>query len=252
MNRYEFRYILTTAILLAAWIAGVDAMAQGVRVRGNVFGGGNQADVKVNSTVNMSTGQVDGNVYGGGNLGDVGTIDKTDQMNYNYTWTGNSGNTTIVSGLCTVTITDGTVGRTGENATQDEDHGNVFGAGKGEETPTFWCEKGMVYKAIVNIDAGTVKRNVYGGGEVGRVENDTQVTLGTESDGPTIGGSVFGAGAGILTHGYSALVRGNATVTVQGNTEVKGSVYGGGEMATVGKYNIAKTSQEATDHHVKI
>ena len=133
----------------------------------------------------------------------------------------------------------------------------MFGAGKGEAN-TFWCEKGMVYKAIVNISAGTVKRNVYGGGKIGRVETNTQVTIGIGegSEGgtsaPTIGDNVFGAGAGVLTHGYSALVRGNSSVTVQGNAKVGNSVYGGGELATVGKYNIAKTPALAEQHHVKI
>ena len=55
---------------------------------------------------------------------------------------------------------------------------------------------------------------------------------------PVITGSVFGAGAGKETHGYSALVRGNATVTIQGNAQVGQSVYGGGEIASVGKYGL--------------
>ena len=243
-------------LLLAAVLAGGNARA--VVVRGSVFGGGNQADVKVNTTVNISAGQIEGNVYGGGNLGDVGTIDKTDDTNYNYTWTGNDAdNGTIVSGLCTVTISGGTIGRIADDAVNDEDHGNVFGAGKGEAS-TFWCEKAMVYETRVTVSAGTVKRNVYGGGRIGRVENNTEVTIGSGAgsqqgnDAPIIGNNVFGAGAGAVTHGYSALVRGNSTVTIQGNAKVANSVYGGGELATVGKYNIAKTAEEATAHGVKI
>ncbi len=38
--------------------------------------------------------------------------------------------------------------------------------------------------------------------------------------------------------GYSALVRGNTTVTVQGNAKVEKNVYGGGEIASVGKYRL--------------
>ena len=282
-NSSALTYGLRAVLLLGMTLAGGSAWADddpsstptttttttGVVVNGSVFGGGNQADVQINTTVNISAGTVEGNVYGGGNEGDVGTIVKTDtdtdgNLTYNYTWTGNSpaqpATTTtsatdavIVSGLCTVHITGGTIGLTGENATQDEDHGNVFGAGKGVAT-TFWCEKAMVYKSIVKIDNGTVKRNVYGGGEVGRVEYDTEVTIGlaTGASTPKINGSVFGAGAGVLTHGYSALVRGDSKVIVQGSAEVGLGVYGGGEMATVGKYNIAKTSAEAAEHHVKI
>ena len=67
-------------------LTSATAMADGVVVHGNVYGGGNQADVQTNTEVNISAGQVDGNVYGGGNLGDVGRIDKTD-ASYNYKWT---------------------------------------------------------------------------------------------------------------------------------------------------------------------
>ena len=82
--------------------------------------------------------------------------------------------------------------------------------------------------------------NVYGGGEVGRLGDDTKVTIGsaTGSDALTITGSVFGAGAGLETHGYSALVRGNSAVTVQGIARVGGSVYGGGETASVGRFSL--------------
>jgi hypothetical protein len=57
--------------------------------------------------------------------------------------------------------------------------------------------------------------SVYGGGEIGRVEFHTEVVigLGTGTGGttksPVINGSVFGAGKGTNTHGYSGLVRGD-------------------------------------------
>ena len=92
----------------------------------------------------------------------------------------------------------------------------------------------------VTISNGQVNGNVYGGGEVGRVEWNTQVKIGVGTGNgpfaPVINGSVFGAGAGVATHGYAALVRGNSTVTIQGNAKVLQNVYGGGELATVGRY----------------
>jgi len=133
---------------------------------------------------------------------------------------------------------------------------NVFGGGKGTAN-TFTCEKAMVgidnegacedpssdtnkiKGTSVHIGNGSVNGNVYGGGEVGRVEWNTAVTIGIEGDDnstPEISGSVFGAGAGLETHGYSALVRGNSSVTVQGKAKVLQNVYGGGEKATVGRY----------------
>ena len=222
-----------------------------VHVHGSVFGGGNKAGVLVNSEVNMSKGLVEGNVYGGGNLGDVGThADKTPVSVGNYDWKDQDGNIITAStaankmtGISQVNIIGGEIGLgSSETSEITKEHGNVFGGGKGEAS-TFECEKGMVYQTNVSINtSGTVVHgNVYGGGEVSRVEGNTVVTIGTASgsDVPTIEGSVFGAGAGLETHGYSALVRGTSTVIVQGKAHVIKNVYGGGEMASVGRYNVA-------------
>ena len=125
--------------------------------------------------------------------------------------------------------------------------GNVYGGGKGL-ADNFACDKAMVGDAdtgkgstSVLIENGTVRGNVYGGGKIGRVEENTEVTIGKAGDATNeivIEGNVFGAGQGVETHGYSGLTRGNSTVTIQGKTKVKGSVYGGGEKATVGRYNV--------------
>ena len=145
--------------------------------------------------------------------------------------------------------------------------GNVFGGGKGK-ADTFQCEKAMVGvdgDGIANPDGGTnvtiangtvgtledgkLKAgtgNVYGGGMIGRVEKNTMVTIGVEAnDAPVIYGDVFGAGQGVETHGYSALVRGNPTVIVQSNSKVLGSVYGGGEIASVARYKVVGGSPVA-------
>ena len=234
----------------------------GVLIHGNVYGGGNQAEVKTNTEVNMSTGTVEGNVYGGGNLGDVGThADQNPASVGNYDWKDQDGSVITsntaenkLTGVCKVTITGGTVG-VDVNSTANHASGHVFGAGKGLDD-TWWCEKAMAFASNVSISAGTVYGNVYGGGQLGRVEDDAKVVIGsagtpasgTEGEegyvaavpasGPDIKGDVFGAGAGIETHGYSALVRGNAVVTVQGIAQVGGSVYGGGEIASVGRFVV--------------
>lgn len=211
-------------------------------IQHNVYGGGNEADVLKTATVNMKAGSVLGSIYGGGNLGDVGRIDDKSNKRQ-YTWTGIDGNAnstepyaTNNSGVTYVNITGGTVGP----ATPTEAlPGNVFGGGKGLAN-TFWCEKGMVYSTNVSISNGTVKGSVYGGGELGRVETDTKVTIGPASGEhhTEIIGNVFGAGKGVETHGYSALVRGNTEVIVQNGATVDQNVYGGGEIASVGKYNV--------------
>lgn len=184
---------------------------EGTIVEGSVYGGGDESNVTGNTNVNICAVQ-----------------DKNDATKYNPVAAGGS---FLIEG-------------------------NVFGGGRGR-ADNFQCDKAMIGElndgdahpdggTTVRIFNGTVNGNVYGGGEVGRVEKNTVVTIGT-GDGvasgtltsaPVIEGSVFGAGAGVNTHGYSALVRGNSTVTVQGNAKVKNSVYGGGEIASVGKYNI--------------
>ena len=213
---YKNRYILRIFIFLTALLAAGSALAQGVHVYGNVYGGGRLADVKTNTVVNMSAGLVSGNVYGGGKgskenyLCDsamVGVIDD----GITFSVVDGKATYTLLDGGTTVTISGGTVG-------------TLDGEGK----------------LIENTG------NIYGGGEIGRVERNTQVTIGSgDNDGagtqggtpaPVIMGSVFGAGAGVATHGYSALVRGNSTVTIQGNAKVLENVYGGGEMATAGRY----------------
>ena len=147
---------------------------------------------------------------------------------------------------------------------------NVYGGGKGV-ADEFACTKAMIgidgagadnpdpaatkdKGTIVNISDGTVNGNVYGGGEVGRVEWNTQVTIGEENGTgePVVEGYVFGAGKGLKTHGYAALVRGNPTVTIQGNAKIKKSVYGGGEIASVARYKVASTAEEAAENGVEI
>ena len=234
-------------------ILGSDCVI-GTTTYGNVFGGGKglstfaeAGKVKGTTTVAISDGTVKGNVYGGGSLGDVGTITKP--ADYNYTWKKTDGSnnynihynnditgTNTNSGICTVTISGGTIGTGG---TVSSEHGNVFGAGRGLDD-TWWCEKAIAFATDVSVTAGTVNGNVYGGGEIGRVEDDAKVTIGDPAvtDALEITGSVFGAGAGKKTHGYSALVRGNADVTIQGIAKVGGSVYGGGEIASVGRFKV--------------
>ena len=217
-------------------------------VNGSVFGGGYGSDDNVTktemdgvtysavqiagrvdgtTTVEMNDGQVMKNLYGGGEMASVGVFTVSDDMR-TFTWgTPTDWNNT---GVCNVTVAGGKIGTTAGSSSA----GHVFGAGKGLED-TFWCEKGIVYSTNVNINKGTVNGNVYGGGEVGRVETDAIVKVEGTAD---IKGNVFGAGAGKETHGYSALVRGNTTVTVQGSAAVGKSVYGGGEIASVGRYAL--------------
>ena len=222
---------------------------------GNVFGGGkglpkygsgeglkdfDQAGhVKGQADIAITGGTIHGSVYGGGELGFVGKYNTTDHRNYTWSsYTNKAGDAVAESGKCTVAISGATTVK-----------GHVYGAGKGSDD-TFECEQAMVRETSVTITAGTVEKNVYGGGEVGRVDQNAVVTLGVANASgdaaPDIKGNVFGAGQGVETHGYSGLARGNTTVTIQGTTKVGKSVYGGGEVAAVGRYGLDGSGMPST------
>ena len=263
-------------------------------VDGGVFGGGNEAAVYGNTTLNIGTkttvdwkvlvldnnlkpilddngkfrtqtltGQeyntviganIVGNVYGGGNEADV------------------TGNTFV--NICAVKSGD-TYSAVAEGTKKVNIAGSVFGGGKGV-ADNFYCDKAMVGtdKAgetagyldgntsviIGNGTVGTLENgklkegtgSVYGGGEVGRVEMNTTVTIGLPDGGtsaPDIKGDVFGGGKGEKEHGYAALVRGNPTVTIQANAKVEHNVYGGGEIASVARYKVPLNDTELAAAH---
>lgn len=208
-------------------------------------------------------------------------------------------------GLITVNISGGTIGNTFEyivptsNWTQawkdannitytefgssgsDENRlmhtkgGNVF-AGcmgrlyklNGQTLITNWPDMGKARQTVLNISGGTIKSNVYGGGELGILEGGaantntstvtiTGGTIGTEvydTTGDTYPyytfGSVFGGGYGsdrnvtgalrsmVNARDHAGLVTGNTVVTVSDadaspETRIWASVYGGGELARV-------------------
>ena len=264
-----------TTISISGGTVGDDGVGDG-----NVYGAarGNatstQAGIALveNTSVNISAnGIVKGNVYGGGETGDV--IEDT-EVNICAVKQTSGEDVTYVVSTASGTPTIG---------------GNVYGGGKGVAN-SFTCAKAMVgivdqgvttsgsgdNTSYTLLDGGTTVRiyngtvgtmvettnaqnqtvttlrggNVYGGGEIARVERNTSVEIGCEDDDdsmPEIRGNVFAAGAGIETHGYSALVRGTSSVTVQGGAKVKKNVYGGGELASVGRYKVKISDGNPSD-----
>ncbi len=192
-------------MLLAALLAGSQAMAQsaptGVRIKGSVYGGGNEADVLGNATVTMEAGYVGNRIFGGGNLGSIGTITtRADLSSDHNNITHNDclrGKPTAFqdgTGVCTVTVSGGQVGPTGMK--MPEDFGYVFGACRGAlEDPQIDPDiefKAYVKETHVTINETTgstlIVGGVYGGSENGRVLTDTYVT---------IAGGQIGVGAGM-------------------------------------------------------
>lgn len=194
---------------------------------GAAFGGGNEARVMGNSTVNVGTLPEEqpmdsvqkmfvGNVYGGGK---IATTD---------------GNTTV-------NVYVGRIGVADENGVPYKDSGRVFGGGKGSFEDRDAGKVGG--NSTVLMKGGTVLSDVYGGSELGDVIGDAEVTIenGTVGymrslqdilDNPKMC-HVFGGGKGNpdITFNTRTNVE-NATVRILGGT-ILGSVYGGGEEGHV-------------------
>ena len=247
---------------------------------GNVYGGGKGKEddvtagiVKGSTTVSISgSPAILHNVYGGGAYGSVGTF-SYDATGFPTGWT-----TTENKGKCTVSITGGTIGTTGDN------NGMVFGSSRGlegnPETNTNVDKMAWVYDTDVTIGTQSsetgpsVKGSVYGGGENGHNFHDAMVTVYSGTIGITEGseivndggtpddtsddisytgarfpnrGNVYGSGCGTDTYigtDSKTYFDFNAGI-VRGNTTVliKGghvvhNVYGGGAMGSVGTYTF--------------
>ena len=156
--------------------------------------------------------------------------------------------------------------------------GNVFGGSMGRNTHldgtvnALWPKLAVVKLTEVTIsDNANIKGNVYGGGELGVVRNKATVNV----EGGTIQGDVYGGGYGsdddsagsevtITAGGYNDIpttyykftpmiwngcVSGNTYVNVSGGW-VKKSVYGGGEMASVGLINFNVNSPGAAYNYI--
>ena len=201
------------------------------------------------TSVVINGGTIYRNIYGGGSLATVGppyipgTINPDEELGKPSHWSKNI-----------VEVKSGTVG---ESAGVVAGYGgHVFGAGRGVETVDIEKFSTSV-QTQVTIGSETthdalVYGNVYGGGEVGQVSDDTEANVvsgqvGTidytdaNNDGTfdgvthTTGGKVFGGGKGLASVVEAARVKGNSNVNISGG-HVLYNVYGGGELASVGQH----------------
>ena len=158
---------------------------------------------------------------------------------------------TDVKGSSTVKMSGGTIG-VPRTLTQIEDNpntGNLFGGGKGDQR-TYFNTFTNVGSTSVEVTGGIIYGSVYGGGEDGHVLGNAVTTIKKETgDGkvaPVIGcvgtsgddGNVFGGGKGSVTALTAGVVSGSVDLTIQDGS-ILGSVYGGGQIASVGTYLVA-------------
>lgn len=240
----------------------------------NVFGGGNgdpddatHEKGKVGAT-NVTVGDdtpgykavVTGNVYGGGNAANVTgatSISLTPNSTVNTGVYGGCNTQGNVGGDITVTVNCDSIGsRAKLNTLVTSD---VFGGGYGQETST----SGDVR---VNINGGTIYGDVYGGSALGEVNTEggtntttvninggtleTKTTTGTTPGGQSYfiyhGGNVYGGGLGRKADAIPAKVNGKVFVNIgsftpnavpttegdktgnsySGSATIKGNIYG--------------------------
>lgn len=223
-----------------------------VMIAGRVYG-------RTNATVNG--GLVKHNVYGGGEYAKVG-ID-VNQV------------TTIRES--TVSLNGGVIG-------SHDDEGNLFGGmvyggGVGilaDTTVAMVLGNIYIYDTIPNNteNPAHVLGNIHGGSEKALVQKDTHLTLGSVKVGTLAdntltvkkhlpnsttevtlyetraleGGRVFGGGQGVedLDYRHAALVMGNTYTEITGTAKVYGSVYGGGELASIGSGRLQLDNDKNT------
>ena len=184
--------------------------------------------VEGNTEVHISGGHILTNVYGANEITDV-------------------------KGQSIIRMTGGTIGvpRTQAQIAEHPLTCYLFGGGKGDERPRFF-DFNDVGSVDIDISGGIIYGSVFGGSEDGhvlgninlRIRKGENFTIGstTYTNGPIIGtwgttyveGNVFGGGRGFsgetLTAGSTG---GNVTMNIEGGT-MRGSVYGGGRLASVG------------------
>ena len=166
-------------------------------INGNIYGGGNNGRIGLDSGTTSSkiivySGNIKGSVYAGGNNNGAGSSSQ--------------------EATTSILINGGTIDK------------SVYGGSR---------TSGTVYgNSSVTVNSGTIKHNVYGGGEGNNtfLSKSSNVVIGSSTTTPTINGSVYGGSAYGTVNGTSAngTSNGNTVVTVNSGI-ITGSVFGGGE-----------------------
>ncbi len=244
----------------------------GLELIGDLFGGGNLAPSKGGNLTIECGDIVLGNVYGGANAayvdGDV-TLTLKGGNSIDYVFGGSksvadedhvggyaiNGNVTLILQGGTITNAFGGSDTKGNIkgiisvlVDDAEDAGcplkvdNVYGGGK---DAAYTPQNPSVATPTVDVVNGTVNNAVFGGGlgadakitanptvRIGGTGAKQAIVGGTKIAGGSGDGDVFGGGseADVLKNGDNT---GNTSVTLSGNAEIMGNVYGGGNRAAV-------------------
>lgn len=228
-------------------VGGITASAQ--TIGGNVYGGGNAAEVSGNTAVVVVKGDIAENVFGGGCRANVtgyadvwiqgGTITKSVYGGNDITGTvvGTGTAPTERNGVTTSAPTTASFVLVTGTPTITE---NVFGGGNGEydyttsTKPYYGLTAPAIAATTVKISAEQTDpvshiNNVFGGGNAAPVNDSTTVDIVSGNIDNVYGGGNKGS------VGISESNPGNTDVNVTGGL-ISGSVYGGGCQADVWGY----------------
>lgn len=179
-------------LLLALSVLSIMPVQAALDIKGDVYGGGKSGNVGVEGNPTSTTVGIYGaeiqirTVFGGGQDGKV-------------------------YGTTNVNIEGGTIGAEKFNGSL---YGGVYGGGEGAEAIVSGT-------ANVNMTAGDVVNNIYGGGKMAALQGNTNV----EISGGTVSGSVFGGAC-------MADIQGRTYVWINGVNELNiGAVYGGNDIS---------------------
>ncbi len=225
-------------------------------------------------TVNISGGKMFGSVYGGGRLASVGYgLYASNDERYgkirpdNQDDNGNQVSNFSRGHIYINIYGDAVIGNEvpSESSAVHPKGGNVFGGSMGRLVKLdnsylldLWQKLGCAKQTTINIYGNAkVRSNVYGGSELGSVTENTTVNIygnaeiGHLSGGNHYHGNVYGGGYGSpsipeisdadvrdTVKLYSGRVYKETQVNITDGT-VHGSIYGGGEMATIGTETVS-------------
>ncbi len=197
----------------------------GGTVTGSIYGGANRDTGTVETAnINLKGATVNGNIYGGSSAGSgsVGTLTiKSDagEVKGDIYGGANAGSGTVQT--ASITVNGGTVS------------GSIYGGAN--------ASSGTVQTASITVNGGTVSGSVYGGGirsTIGTKDTAGKTTLNIV--GGTIEGSVFGGSKNGTVYGNVAINIGKGATeiddSVANSLEIKGDIYGGGNLDTATNY----------------
>jgi len=219
-NKYKSTFIL----LLGALLIGGDALAEGVTVKGNVFGGGNLADVGGTVAVNIESGTIEKDVYGGGALANTNINNATNYGANNETISSTSTYTTTVS------MTGGTV------------YGDIYGGGLGnaDTAALVYGDVALTLNGTMLDYTSTPGGHVFGGNNInGSPLGAITVTIDSATAAPSATWAISSVYGGGNLAAYTPNVAATpATVIVNKCSNTIQELFGGGNAAAVSATSV--------------